>query len=89
MPPPPPQAESGPLLSEAARRGLTSPQFMWLSAQSVVGDARRRTNRLPVGMIAVHFDVKIEAVLQGSVARPTQTTGDKDFIIKFAGKKKY
>ena len=50
-----PKAESGPLMAEAARRGLTSPQFMWLATQSVVGDpgdfVGSRTRLLPVGMI--------------------------------------
>ena len=28
------QAEAGPIMREAARMGLTSPQFMWLAAQA-------------------------------------------------------
>ena len=48
------RAEAGPIMREARRRGLTSPQFMWLATQSVVGDPGDFVGSgrdLPVGMI--------------------------------------
>ena len=48
------QAESGLILGSAAAAGLTSPEYLWMVTQSVVGDPNDRSSSrksLPVGMI--------------------------------------
>ena len=52
------QAESGLILGSAAAAGLTSPEYLWMVTQSVVGDPNDRSSSrksLPVGMIGKLF----------------------------------
>ena len=61
------QAESGLILGSAAAAGLTSPEYLWMVTQSVVGDPNDRSSSrksLPVGMIGEKSQVdQIDTVL--------------------------
>ena len=54
------QAESGLILESAAAAGLTSPEYLWMVTQSVVGDPTDRSSSrksLPVGMLGERVEL--------------------------------
>jgi len=66
------QSESAKVMTSARTAGLTGKEFVWIAAQSVVGDPGERSSmrqELPEGMLGVHFDVRMDNVLEDFVSK--------------------
>jgi len=60
------QAEASLILAQGARAGLNTSNYLWIVTQSVVGDPSERIamrEQLPVGMLGIHFDPRLDNVL--------------------------